>query len=146
MLKGIPKELTPEMLKYLCEMGHGDTIVIADAHFPAQTCGQRVISYPCIDATNMIQAILAVLPLDPYVEAPVCVMELVPSDVEKGMAQPEIWGDVLKMCQETEFFEVKMGAYERFEFYEQAKKAYLIIQTGETRQYGNFILTKGIVK
>lgn len=146
MLKGIPKELTPEMLKLLSEMGHGDTLVIADAHFPAATCGKRVIQYPCVNATNMIRAILEVFPLDDYVESPVCIMSLVPSDVEKGMPRPSMWDEVWKMSQEKEDFEVKLGEYNREAFYEEAKKAYLIIQTGEVRQYGNFILTKGIVK
>lgn len=146
MLKGIAKELTPDMLKYLSEMGHGDTVVIADAHFPAQALGKNVIQYPCINAVGMCKAVLSVLPLDPYVEAPVQVMELVPSDVAKGMKEPKIWGEVIALADAEADFTIKLGTFERFAFYEEAKKAYLIIQTGETRQYGNFILTKGIVK
>ena len=63
MLKGIPKVLTPEMLKILCEMGHDDEIVIADAHFPAEAMGKRVIQYPCISAPEMVEAIVKVMPL-----------------------------------------------------------------------------------
>ena len=85
MLKGIPKVLTPEMLKILCEMGHDDEIVIADAHFPAEAMGKRVIQYPCISAPEMVEAIVKVMPLDTYVKAPIMVMSLVQSDIDKGM-------------------------------------------------------------
>ena len=94
MLKGIPKVLTPEMLKILCEMGHDDEIVIADAHFPAEAMGKRVIQYPCISAPEMVEAIVKVMPLDTYVEAPVMVMSLVESDVRKGMQIPSMWEEV----------------------------------------------------
>ena len=145
MLKGIPKVLTPEMLKILCEMGHDDEIVIADAHFPAESMGKRVIQYPCISAPEMVEAILHVFPLDTYVEEPVKVMSLVQSDVEKGMKRPEMWDEVLEAANRIEDFQVKLGEYERFEFYEHARDAYAIIQTGEERQYGNFMLRKGVV-
>ena len=145
MLKGIPKVLTPEMLKILCEMGHDDEIVIADAHFPAEAMGKRVIQYPCISAPAMVEAIVKVMPLDTYVEAPVMVMSLVESDVRKGMQIPSMWEEVRRCASEIEGFTVKLGEYERFEFYEHAKKAYAIIQTGEERQYGNFMLRKGVV-
>lgn len=146
MLKGIPKELTPEMLKMLSEMGHGDYIVVADAHFPASSVCDRVIQYTCINAPDMIKAILQVLPLDNYIDEPIHVMSLVDSDVKKGMPRPEMWDEVKELANKNESFEVKMGEYERFEFYEVSKKAFAIIQTGETRQYGNFILQKGVVK
>ena len=129
MLKGIPKVLTPEMLKILCEMGHDDEIVIADAHFPAEAMGKRVIQYPCISAPEMVEAIVKVMPLDTYV----------------GMLIPTMWEEVRARSSEIEGFEVQLGEYERFEFYEHAKKAYAIIQTGEERQYGNFMLRKGVV-
>lgn len=145
MLKGIPKVLTPEMLKILCEMGHDDEIVIVDAHFPAEAMGKRVIQYPCISAPEMVEAIVKVMPLDTYVEAPVMVMSLVESDVRKGMQIPSMWEEVRRCASEIEGFTVKLGEYERFEFYEHAKKAYAIIQTGEERQYGNFMLRKGVV-
>lgn len=91
MLKGIPKVLTPEMLKILCEMGHDDEIVIADAHFPAEAMGKRVIQYPCISAPEMVEAIVKVMPLDTYVKAPIMVMSLVQSDIDKGMPIPTMW-------------------------------------------------------
>ena len=145
MLKGIPKVLTPEMLKILCEMGHDDEIVIADAHFPAEAMGKRVIQYPCISAPEMVEAIVKVMPLDTYVKAPIMVMSLVQSDIDKGMPIPTMWEEVRARSSEIEGFEVQLGEYERCEFYEHAKKAYAIIQTGEERQYGNFMLRKGVV-
>ena len=145
MLKGIPKVLTPEMLKILCEMGHDDEIVIADAHFPAEAMGKRVIQYPCISAPEMVEAIVKVMPLDTYVKAPIMVMSLVQSDIDKGMPIPTMWEEVRARSSEIEGLEVQLGEYERFEFYEHAKKAYAIIQTGEERQYGNFMLRKGVV-
>lgn len=145
MLKGIPKVLTPEMLKILCEMGHDDEIVIADAHFPAEAMGKRVIQYPCISAPEMVEAIVKVMPLDTYVKAPIMVMSLVQSDIDKGMLIPTMWEEVRARSSEIEGFEVQLGEYERLEFYEHAKKAYAIIQTGEERQYGNFMLRKGVV-
>lgn len=145
MLKGIPKVLTPEMLKILDEMGHDDELVIVDAHFPAESIGQRVIQYPCISAPEMVKAILHVFPLDSYVESPLKVMSIVESDLIKGMKRPEMWDEVLDYANAVENFEVKLDEYERFEFYEHAKKAYAVIQTGEERQYGNFMLRKGVV-
>lgn len=146
MLKGIPKELTPEMLKILSEMGHGDYIVVADAHFPASSYSDNVIHYNCINAPDMIRAILQVMPLDNYVDEPIHVMSLVQSDVDKGMPIPDMWQEVWSIANKNEVFEVKLGEYERFQFYDVAKGAFAIIQTGETRQYGNFILQKGVVK
>ena len=94
MLKGIPKVLTPEMLKILCEMGHDDEIVIADAHFPAEAMEKRVIQYPCISAPEMVEAIVKVMPLDTYVKVPIMVMSLVQSDIDKGMPIPTMWEEV----------------------------------------------------
>ena len=109
MLKGIPKVLTPEMLKILCEMGHDDEIVIADAHFPAEAMGKRVIQYPCISAPEMVEAIVKVMPLDTYVDAPIKVMSLVESDIQKGMKTPDMWEQVRVSASEIEQFEVKMN-------------------------------------
>ena len=109
MLKGIPKVLTPEMLKILCEMGHDDEIVIADAHFPAEAMGKRVIQYPCISAPEMVEAIVKVMPLDTYVKAPIMVMSLVQSDIDKGMPIPTMWEEVRARSSEIEGFEVSLN-------------------------------------
>ncbi len=144
MLKGIPAILSPELLKVLCEMGHSDTIVIADGNFPAETMGKNsiVIRADGHGAPEILEAILKVFPLDTYVENPVSLMQVMPGDT----VETPIW-DVYKKIVSTEddrgdrlFAEV-----ERFEFYERAKKAYAIIATGETALYANLILQKGVV-
>ncbi|MCD8336821.1 MAG: fucose isomerase [Lachnospiraceae bacterium] len=144
MLKNISKRLTGDMLKILCDMGHGDEIVIADANFPAETMGKRVIRCPGMDGSQFLEAILPLFPLDTYTEKPAVVMELTDGDKAKGMKEPVIWDAYAKLLRnvgENAVFE----RMERFAFYERAKKAYVVIQTGEERQYGNLLLVKGVV-
>ena len=138
MLKNIDKLLTGDLLKVLCNMGHGDELVIADANFPAETCAKRLIRLPGIDGVQAAKAILSVFPLDTYCDDAAVVMDLTDSDKAKGMQRPVIWNDYQKLCGQI----IKV---ERFAFYERAKKAYAVIQTGEERQYGNLILVKGVV-
>ena len=138
MLKGINKLLTGDLLKALCDMGHGDELVIADANFPAETCAKRLIRMPGIDGVTAADAILSVFPLDTYTDNPAVIMDLTESDKAKHMPTPRIWDDYQSLCGH-------LAKIERFEFYERAKKAYCVIQTGEERQYGNLILIKGVV-
>ena len=139
MLNNIPKILTGDLLKALCDMGHGDKLVIADGNFPANSISDNVINYPGIDAVTLTQAILELFPLDSYSNC-AYIMDLTDSDKQKGMKDPEIW----KQFEEVlDFNPIKL---ERYEFYERSKKAYVIVQTGEQRQYGNLILVKGVVK
>ena len=137
MLKGIDKLLTGDILKILCDMGHGDELVIADANFPAENCAQRLIRLPGIDGVRAVQAILSVFPLDSY-SSPAFIMDLTDSDKEKEMPEPVIWQDYEKLTGGVE-------KLERFEFYERSRKAYAIIQTGEERQYANLLLVKGVI-
>ena len=139
MLKGIDKLLTGELLKALCDMGHGDELVIADANFPAETVAKRLIRVPGVDGVRVAAAVLSVFPLDTYVDKPACVMDLTESDKAKGMPEPVIWGEYAHLTG------AELGLIERFDLYERAKNAYLVIQTGEERQYGNLLLTKGVV-
>ena len=139
MLKGIDKLLTGKMLKALCDMSHGDELVIADANFPAETVAKRLIRVPGVDGVRVAEAVLSVFPLDTYVDNPACVMDLTDGDKAKGMPAPVIWRDYARVTGE------ELGLIERFAFYERAKNAYLVIQTGEERQYGNLLLTKGVV-
>lgn len=139
MLNGIDKLLTGDILKALCDMGHGDTLVIADANFPAETVARRLIRMPGVDGIRMAQAVMSVFPLDTYVDAPACVMDLTDGDKAKGMPEPVIW-PMYAACTG-----VPLGKVERFDFYDRSQKAYLVIQTGEERQYGNLLLTKGVV-
>ena len=139
MLIGIKKLLTGDLLKILCDMGHGDELVIADANFPAETCAQRLIRIPDADGVKVAEAVLSVFPLDTYSEHVALIMDLTDSDKEKHFPIPTIWADYEKLCGQP------LGKLERFEFYERAKRAYAVIQTGEERQYGNLILIKGVV-
>ena len=144
MLKGIPSVLSPELLKVLCEMGHSDTIVIADGNFPAETIGKDaiVIRADGHGVPKILEAILKVFPLDTYVEKPVSLMQVVPGD----NVETPIWEVYRKLVSEVDdragnaFVEV-----ERFEFYEKAKNAYAVIATGETAIYANIMLQKGVV-
>ena len=111
--------------------------MIADANFPAETCAKRLIRLPGIDGVEVAKAILSVFPLDTYSD-PAYIMDLTDSDKAKGMPEPTIWKPYEDLCG-------KVGKLERFEFYERAKNAYCVIQTGEERQYGNLLLVKGVV-
>lgn len=146
MLKGISKLLTGDLLKALCDMGHGDTLVIADANFPADSVAKRLIRYPGIDGATLLEAMAEIFPLDTYVDAPAEVMDLTDSDKAAGMPTPVIWGTYTEVLQKHYDADVQLGLLERFAFYEKAKNAYLVIQTGEERQYGNLLLSKGVVK
>ena len=144
MLKNIPKILSPELLKVLCEMGHSDTIVIADGNFPAETMGKNgiVIRMDGHGVPEILEAILEVFPLDQYVEKSVSLMERVPGD----NADVSIWKTYEEMITKAEERGVDViQKLERFAFYEEAKKAYAVIATSETSQYANVILQKGCV-
>ena len=134
MLKGINPIVSPELLKALCEMGHGDELVIADGNFPCESIGKNAI---------VIRAVLSLIPLDTYTEKPVALMEVVKGD---NTPTPAIWAEYDKLLNkyEPEHHDIEMT--ERFAFYERAKKAYLIIATGETAIYANVLLKKGVVK
>ena len=144
MLKGISPILSPQLLKVLCEMGHSDTIVIADGNFPAETMGKNgiVIRMDGHGVPEILEAILQVFPLDQYIEKPVSLMERVPGD----NADVSIWKTYEKMIgKEEERGTSVIQKLERFAFYEEAKKAYAVIATSETSQYANVILQKGCV-
>lgn len=144
MLKGISPLLSPQLLKVLCEMGHSDTIVIADGNFPAETMGKDgiVIRMDGHGVPELLEAILQVFPLDQYVEKPVSLMERVPGD----NADVSIWKTYEEMISRAEKRGVDViQKLERFAFYEEAKKAYAVIATSETSQYANVILQKGCV-
>ncbi len=139
MLKGIPKIISPELLKILDEMGHGDEIVIADANFPAEALGQRVVRADGHGAPELLSAILELFPLDPYADKTMILMEVTPGDDVK----PTIWETYKSLGASDPAF--KLGFEERFAFYERAKKAYAVIATGEGALYANIILKKGVI-
>lgn len=144
MLKGISPILSPQLLKVLCEMGHSDTIVIADGNFPAETMGKEaiVIRMDGHGVPEILEAILEVFPLDQYIEKPVSLMERVPGD----KADVSIWKTYEAMISKAEERGISViDKLERFAFYEASKKAYAVIATSETSQYANVILQKGCV-
>ena len=142
MLKGIPKILSPELLKILMEMGHGDEIVIGDGNFPGARIGDKLVRLDGHDVPEILEAILEVFPLDQYVEKPVSLMERVPGD----NADVSIWQTYEEMITKAEERGTEViQKLERFAFYEEAKKAYAVIATSETSQYANVILQKGCV-
>ncbi len=139
MLNGIPKIIPPELLKILCEMGHGDEIVIADGNFPSASMGQRTVYMSGNDAPEVLDAVLKLIPLDTYAQ-PLFLMEKVKGDnVETPIW--DVYRDIVKNYSDAEFENI-----ERFEFYERAKKAYAVIATGESAIYANVLIKKGVVK
>lgn len=145
MLKGIPPILSPELLKALCEMGHGDELIIADGNFPSQSIGKNavVVRADGHSTSDILEAVLQLIPLDAYVEKPVALMELVPGD---PCGTPAIWETYRRILSKYEPDHSDIQMTERFAFYERAKNAYLIIATGETAVYANVLLKKGVVQ
>ena len=133
MLKGISPLISPELLKILNEMGHGDEIVFADANFPTVSTG--------IGAVELLDAVLQLFPLDQYDEDHFILMEVVPGDPVKT----PIWDEYKEVLKKYEP-DAHVHTLERFAYYERAKEAYCVVATGETAQYANIILKKGVVK
>jgi L-fucose mutarotase len=146
MLKNMSKLLTGDLLKALCDMGHGDELVIADANFPAYTVGQRVISYPGVDAVTLLGEIVKIFPLDHAVPEPAVVLDLIPEDIARGITHPEIWDDFTEVLKKEYGADKALSTMERQAFYDRTKKAYLVILTGEERLYGDLLLVKGVVE
>ncbi len=144
MLKGIPPILSPELLKVLCEMGHSDRIVIADGNFPSESIGKNavVIRADGHGVPELLDAILQLFPLDTYVEKPVSLMQVMEGDP----AETPIWDEYKKIIRKADVRgDECVGEIERFAFYEEAKKAYAVVATGETAIYANIMLQKGVV-
>ncbi|MDF2635931.1 MAG: RbsD or FucU transport [Pelosinus sp.] len=143
MLKGIPAIISPDLLKIMHEMGHGDDLVIGDANYPAASNAQRLIRCDGHGTTELLDAILQLFPLDSYVEYPVSLMQVVPGDP----TIPEIQDEIKKVVIKQEGRGEKVIEYvERFSFYEKAKKAYAIVATTERKLYGCMIIKKGVIK
>lgn len=139
MLRGIAPLLSPDLLHALAAMGHGDRLAIVDANFPAASHARRLVLVPGADAPALLDAILSLLPIDGFEPDPVAVMEVV--------------GDAAAVPDPVREFTVILSRYglsapaplERHAFYQVARDAYAIVQTGERRFYGNILLTKGVV-
>ena len=144
MLKNIPAILSPELLKVLCEMGHSDRIVIADGNFPAESIGKNAIVIRCDGhgVPELLDAVLTLFPLDTYVEKPVSLMQVMPGDP----VETPIWDEYKAIVAKHDSRgAAAIGEIERFAFYDEARKAYAIIATGEKAVYANVMLQKGVV-
>ncbi len=141
MLKKIPKNLSPDLVKILMEMGHGDEIVLADGNFPAAANAKTLVRMDGQTVSEVVASILELMPLDTYVESPVFFMATEPRD-----QPPAIWQEYKKIFSEKQLLAVKIGYLERQNFYQRSKEAYCIVATGEQKIYGNIILRKGVVQ
>ncbi|MGN0330000.1 MAG: RbsD/FucU family protein [Kineothrix sp.] len=144
MLKGIPKILSPELLKVLAEMGHSDRLVISDGNFPAASMGKNavVIRMDGHGVPEILDAVLQLFPLDTYVEKPVRLMEVMKGD----KVETPIWDTYKEIIAKYDGRGAEaVGNLERFRFYEEARTAYCIIATGESALYANVMLQKGVV-
>ena len=140
MLKGISLFISPELLSTLARMGHGDEILLADAHFPGETCNDCVIRADGLKIPDLISAILPLFELDAYVEHPLIMM----AAVEGDELDPSVEESYLKSIHQTNPNVATILRINRFEFYDRAKTAFAVVMTGETAKYGNIILKKGV--
>lgn len=140
MLLGIPAQISPDLLKIICEMGHGDEIVLADANFPSASIAQRLVRADGIEIPELLSGILELVPLDQYDNTNFILMEKCEGDT----ADVSVWSEYENILKKNNP-EAEMSFIERFDYYERAKKAYAVVATGERRQYANIILKKGCV-
>ena len=141
MLKGVPRILSPELLKILMEMGHGDEIVIADANFPAASNAQRLVRADRLGTVEMLEAVMALFPLDDFVCKPAALMAVVEGDEYI----PELWPVYAGIIERGNPHFSEFETVDRFAFYERTQKAYAVVATGEKARYANIILKKGII-
>ena len=141
MLKNIPPLLGPDLLGILRAMGHGDEIAIVDANYPADAAGPALVRLDGISATDILEAVLTLMPLDDFVDEAAIVMQVV-GDVS---ARPPVVNEFDAIVKKHE---PKMGvsSLERFAFYDRVKTGYAIVQSGERRLYGNILLKKGVIR
>jgi L-fucose mutarotase len=142
MLKAIDPLLHADLLHALRAMGHGDELAIVDANFPAASMGRRVVRMDGVSATRALEAVLSVMPLDDFVEAPCARMQV----VDDPDAVPEICQEFQAIIDRAEGARFQLAQVERFAFYERARQAFAVIQTGEIRLYGNVLLKMGVVR
>ena len=137
------KRISPELLKIIAEMGHGDELVLADANFPGTSIGQKCVRCDGHGCAEVMRALLTLFPLDDFVEAPLAVMQ-VPSGMFPGDKAP-IW-EAFRAAADTDLPTAKFDMMAHDAFMERAKKAFAVVQTGETALYGNIIIRKGVVR
>lgn len=140
MLVGISPLLSPELLALLYRMGHGDEIVLADAHFPGESFNTRVLRADGLGVAQLLEAILPLFVLDSYVEVPVMMMAAVPGDTLDLTVEDRYRAAIDHHWPDT----APIARLERFAFYERTQNAFAVVMTGETAKYGNIILKKGV--
>jgi L-fucose mutarotase len=139
MLKGIHPAISPELLKVLAEMGHGDEIILADAHFPGHTFNPRVLRADGSGVTTLLDAILPLFELDSYAD-PLVMMQAVEGDQLDPAVEAQYMAAVKRHAPDAK----APARIDRFAFYERAKAAFAVVMTGETAKYGNLLLKKGV--
>lgn len=141
MLRNIPQILPPDLVKYMMEMGHSDMLVLADAGFPGTAHAKRIIRMDGVNIPELLEAILQLFPLDYFVPDPVRLMKNLPTE-----PVPEIWETyrelLTKYDQDNAFHD--FAFMDRLPFYEEAEKAFVVVQTGDTSRYANIIIQKGV--
>ncbi len=140
MLLGISPLFSPELLAVLYRMGHGDEVVLADAHFPGETYGKRVLRADGLKIPDLRDAILPLFVLDTYVESPLIMMAAVAGDQLGPAVEVSYRQAVDKHWPNTP----PIQRIDRFDFYERTRQAFAVVMTGETAKYGNIILKKGV--
>ncbi len=140
MLIGISPLLSPELLSTLCRMGHGDEIVLADAHFPGESTNTNVLRADGLKIPQLMDAILPLFALDAYVDSPVYMMDATPGDSLDPAVDSSYRSVINRHWPDTP----PISKVERFSFYEQSRNAFAVVMTGETAKYGNVILKKGV--
>ena len=142
MLKGIPEQISPELMYALMNMGHGDEIVLADGNFPAASNARILIRADGLDVCAILRAVMQFFPLDTFVEDRAVVMAVVDPEAD----EPPIWNEFRSILSEAEGCEVSLAPIERQEFYARSRKAYCVVATSEEALYANLILKKGVVQ
>jgi L-fucose mutarotase len=139
MLKGISKYVSPELLSILHRMGHGDEIVLADAHFPGHSLGPQVLRADGIPIPQLLDGILSLFELDSYAP-PLVMMDAAPGDTLDPALEQSFMDVIRRYAPKA----LRPERIERCAFYERAKSAFVIVITGELRKYGNLIVRKGV--
>ncbi|MFT4546602.1 MAG: L-fucose mutarotase [Verrucomicrobiales bacterium] len=140
MLKGISPLISPDLIEVLYRMGHGDMIVFADAHFPAESLGPRVVRADGLKIAALLDAVLPLFEIDSYSKAPILMM----SAVEGDEIDPEVPTSYRAVIEKHAPAAPATAQHERFAFYDIARGAYAVVATGDTAKYGNIILQKGV--
>ncbi|MCU0459007.1 MAG: L-fucose mutarotase [Bacteroidales bacterium] len=140
MLKGISPLISPELLSVMSQMGHGDELVLADAHFPGESTGKRVVRADGLKIADLLEAIMPLFELDNYVPHPLIMMEPVAGDEPDKRVEDSYLERIRKEVPAVP----PVKRLDRFAFYERAARAFVVVMTGETAKYGNIILIKGV--